>query len=59
MAEDDGPSWRYVRRLEERLDVLEEWRAGLEAVSRARRWAWPVAVTVVGALLNLLIALRR
>lgn len=56
---DDGPSWRYVRALEERLDALETWRATVEAVSSARRWALPVAVTIAGALLNLLLALQR
>jgi hypothetical protein len=55
---DDGPSWRYVRSLEERLDRLETWRATVEAVSGARRWALPVAVTIGGAVLNLLLAVR-
>jgi hypothetical protein len=56
---DDGPSWHYVRGLEERLDALETWRATVEAVSSARKWALPLAVTIGGALLNLLLAMQR
>jgi hypothetical protein len=38
---------------------LETWRATIQAVSGARKWALPLAVTIAGTLLNLLLAMQR
>ena len=45
---DGKANWEYVRKLEDRIDTLETWRAAVEAVSGFRRWALPIVLSVVG-----------
>ena len=42
-------TWSYVHKLVDRLGVLEEWRAAKDAVEAWRRWAVPLAFTVLNA----------
>jgi hypothetical protein len=40
-------NWEFTRKIAERVEQLEKWRAASEAVSAWRRWALPLALSVL------------
>lgn len=57
-----GPEEDDVYPLERRIDALEEWRAAVEAVTAAKKWVVPIAVTsvvAISAAVNVILALTR
>ncbi|MDB5910997.1 MAG: hypothetical protein JWP34_5114 [Massilia sp.] len=40
-------NWKFTRGVADRVEQLEKWRAASEAVSAWRRWALPLALSVL------------
>lgn len=47
-------TWSYVHTLHTRIEDLERWRAGRDALADWRRWALPVTLSGISLLLSIL-----